>query len=529
MKILLILSKLLLIFSQNSCVNNSECNYHGNCINNTCICDSDYNGIKCNISICNGYINNNGICMDICNHGTYIHETDTCNCNNNWKTSRLSDTPNYLEGTCTQFTCQSDTQCQTLLNISSVSCPFIYNNCLCPIKYANFENNSAKCANVFYTIVWNIILLCQIFYINAYKYFIIPFLICLPFGKNRARCECHTSWFGRIKKMLRCIINCNGECTTKTNFSIIHDFALSIWVFKMAVFSYLFVSINEFIFFALSSYMLWLCTSIVLLLIGFLILMNGWFKNNLCEHNSTHTRYNNEMYNADTIYIGEREPTNNTSECCSCTSCRANCFTRTFCCCCLGARILYNWLFSIIPQFPNNLWGGFFGFCVGTHSKRNTYIGGNCFIDFMSLSCFNRIALHSNAKWLHFINSIIHTNNTETVDNDIYINRQLYNTGFTSLQPATATQYANGIKIVEKINYNPIHSKNYYDIENKTCCICMNDNVFNYCEWISCSHCFCKECTIDMINHKDNCKFPCPLCREISNTVLVFNINEGIL
>ena len=116
---------------------------------------------------------------------------------------------------------------------------------MCPIEYAGYINKYAKCTNLLYTIAWNIIILCQQFYLSAYKYFILPFLICLPFGKNKTRCECYTSWTARIKKIFQCPINCNGECTNNNNFTIKNDFALSIWVFKIAIFTYIFVAIVQ--------------------------------------------------------------------------------------------------------------------------------------------------------------------------------------------------------------------------------------------------------------------------------------------
>ena len=380
------------------------------------------------------------------------------------------------------------------------------------------------------------ILFCQSFYINAYKYFIIPFIICLPFGKIRTRCECHSSWISRIKKCIGIEINCNGECISKIGFFISQDFALSIWVLKIIIFIYLFVALNEILLFVLSSYLLWFCTSLVFCTIAFLLIINSCSKINcITNNNRNNNRNNNITYNVNNIYIGNHILINPNSECCQCNCFQTNYLTKFICCCCISTRIIYIWLFSIIPAFPNNLWGGLFGIYVGTHSIKNTYTGGNRFIDFMSLSCFNSISLHSNRRWLYFINSIIRTNNVANnyqnntldlnyiqIDNNQNDNNQDMLMDFTS--ESSFISNINGTKIVVKNNYIPDNCTNYSDIEKNTCCICMEENITEYCEWISCNHCFCKTCTNDMITFKENCKFPCPICRKTSNTVVLFEI-----
>ena len=542
-----------------ACINQNDCSNHGDCLNGVCSCNPGYTGMNCSKPFClHGNIKKDtcscdftrtlidGICQKKCRHGTYSIADDSCTCNPNWRTAGITDTINYIEGSCTQFKCKSNAQCKEFLGIPSATCPFTNFNCLCPISRAGFNNDKAKCAGIIYTISWEVYLWSLKFYENAYKYFLIPFIVCLLFGQNRTACTCHTGWSGRLKKWFDTPVTCRGQCTSETHFSIRNDFALSIWVMKICIFSYLVIGVNDLLFFGIESFIVWICICIAVIC-GIILCILGLCNNDsdsgggsnsdcciCCWGNNTyihesHTSGNN-TYTTDYVFIGGSPYRNEPLDCNCCDNCCPDDSCGKFCCCCciLGKK-LYRWLYSIFPRFPDNLWGGLLGLIMGTHSRRNTYISGNCFIDFMSLSWMNRNNFTSNNNWRASVKNTIRNES----DNTSIMNPILESTRRQSYESLSDTdergkimintRVINGVKYITKENYDASTSKNYSDVTNGECSICMEDSLNTFCHWIACGHIFCKECTIGMINKRRNCRFPCPFCRKISNTIIEFN------
>ena len=527
-------------------INQNDCSNHGDCLNSVCSCNPGYTGLNCSQSFClHGKIKQdntcscdftrtliNGICQKKCRHGNYSISDDSCSCNSDWGTAGITDTINYIEGSCTQFKCKSNVQCKELLGISSATCPFPKYNCLCPISKAGFDNDKAKCAGIIYTISWEVYLWSLKFYKNAYMYFLYPFLACLIFGQNRSACTCHSGWSGRLKVFCNQEVTCRGECTSRNGFSIRHDFALSIWVMKMCIFTYAAVGINDIVFFGIESFILWACLCIAIIC-GIILACAGLCNNdndndNECDvcicGNTTYIHeshtYGNHTYTTDYVFVG-RDPYPDDTLCCSNDE---NC--KCCCCTCILAKILYQWLYSIFPRFPDNLWGGILGVLMGTHSYRNSYVSGNCFIDFMSLSWMNRTNYIRNNNWRASIkNTIYNESNIELDTASIrspMLGRMVRESSYETLE-SSETKNINGVKYIKNSNFNASNSKNYSDVLSGTCSICMENSIENFCYWTTCGHIFCKECTMRMINKRKNCRFPCPFCRQVSNTVKKFN------
>ena len=603
---------LLNIYICYGCITRLDCTKNGNCVNGECVCENGYSGTnctpfcihgtiikdKCN---CNHDINSNrklvnGTCEKQCKHGNYVQNTDSCKCNDGWKKASIIDFLNYLKGSCSQFKCKSSSQCKQLLNINSATCSFKNYDCICPLSKINYSNKDAQCAGIMQTVSWEILKLCYIFYINAYWYFLWAFVILLPFGKNRSVCNCRKSWYIRTSNYCKSrSITCRGECTTDTKFSLRNDIALSIWILKCMIFSYMTLSITVAIFFSISFILLLILILIMMCMLLTLLLCMGICSsgggdinsNSSCNCNCLYCDYNCDRNyyssNNNTMYV-ENGPSN--------TNTNTN-NNRSMCCLNIIIFSIYRALFSIIPEFPNNLWGGFIGVLMGTHSRINTYTGGNRFIDFMSLNFMNTNNLRNNEEWLLFIkNNIVNNaytnigpepeqqnmnrfvdNNNEDTDstgsngstsngsngstgtgstgtgsNRIIGSNGSTGTGSTgtgsnriigsngSLRITTRADFRtaslitdtdiiilNGVKIIHKNNYEPLYNNiNYTEYNNNSCSICMDENIDEYCEWITCKHIFCKCCTYKMVDSRENCRFPCPFCRAISNTIIEF-------
>ena len=115
--------------------------------------------------------------LNNCSNGIWNESTQQCTCNNNWYNANFIDIVfnNMLNNTqCTQFKCETDNQCQSLLNISDSKCLIKNQNCYCGIKYAlkndgiGFKNKNAMCMGGLYVI--NIKLIFLIEYILTYSW-----------------------------------------------------------------------------------------------------------------------------------------------------------------------------------------------------------------------------------------------------------------------------------------------------------------------------------------------------------------------
>ncbi|CAJ1347062.1 unnamed protein product, partial [Effrenium voratum] len=89
-----------------------------------------------------------------CGHGHEDPELKNCLCDEGWKSAGITDTLHFMQGTCSQYGCVSDMECERRLDISGASCMVPGWNCYCGWQYAfhksltGYETNtteSAKC------------------------------------------------------------------------------------------------------------------------------------------------------------------------------------------------------------------------------------------------------------------------------------------------------------------------------------------------------------------------------------------------
>ena len=115
-----------------TCSGSEDCNYQGRCIDQACVCDTNYTGVDCNINLCEGIDCVNGYC-----------ENGNCNCFPGWNT-KMDVNDNYEK--CTVDVCQNN-KCGQEDEIKRGNCSRAENGrCLCLDGwYGEFcENNSCK-------------------------------------------------------------------------------------------------------------------------------------------------------------------------------------------------------------------------------------------------------------------------------------------------------------------------------------------------------------------------------------------------
>ncbi len=587
MKIIKITIYYYLVYLTAACQVANDCHQHGDCVNGVCQCQASWTGESCQTPNCvGGTIDKQGtchcdfgsslregICTKDCKHGVFQNTTGKCQCNDNWSTAGITDTIDWLKGSCSQFKCQTSNQCQSLLpSVSNPSCPVKGWNCYCGFSHLGFQNNQAGCMSFPYAF--------SVAVFKVYKYLCLSLfwkiglslaIISLPFGRRRPNCDHHRSWMAKIKNCLGCPTTCDGSCIYQKRWCLRDDFALSLYFVKTTCWWYMLASCLIAILGYIWSMILWIIISVVLIVAACaacLALCNGndSNSNNDCDNcerclccsdcngtgccSQSYTSHGN-TYNTNIVYIGGPYP----DPCWGCYCCeptpyygstertssypRSNSIDRNMnsssndnddcgngkcgCCCCCFTPLKY--LVSIYPVFPENLHGGFVGYLMGTHIKKNNYTGGNRFIDWMSLSQFRTRDLRHNQEWRQTIRGhLIHNYNETTINinDDDHVPQPLYeNYGdilSKPLIPASAPPLKHDYRTVYKYglylnNYalpitEEISIVNRDHINANECWICCEPAV-KWHVWKSCRHAYCESCSEKMLSQK----MPCPLCR----------------
>ncbi len=263
-----------------ACYTASDCNNNGNCINGVCNCNLDWEGTTCSHANCVfGEIKNrkclcnygsdliNGICTKKCENGIFNNRTNTCECNENWDTAGITDTIDWLKGTCSQFKCKTDNQCSELLpEVKDATCPVKGWNCYCGFGNLGHENTKAGCMSFTYALSISAFKLYKYLCLKLiWKISLVLAIISIPFGRKRPNCDHHRSWLAAIKKCLGVGSRGDGSCAHIKRFCVRDDFALSLYWIKSGIWWYTFFSALILILGYIWSMVLWIIIGIVLL------------------------------------------------------------------------------------------------------------------------------------------------------------------------------------------------------------------------------------------------------------------------
>ena len=341
-----------------------------------------------------GSVNINGICTKQCHHGDFSNITGKCTCWNNWAKAGITDTIDWIDNECTQFKCQSDSECQKLTGFSDSSCPVKNWNCYCGIKHHGWGTDKVQCMAIMYSIsTFTIKLYIELCKEWIWKIFALLALVSLPFGRRRIRCDHHTSWLAYVKKIFAIEIDCAGNCVNEKKLKISDDLALSVYWLKSCIWWYGFLSLLVLSLAYIWSIIFWIIIGVILVAFMCLMLCGAMSDGGdgcedacgdaccACGSSNFDPNYNYNTFNTtnyNIIYVGGPYPDNN---CCCYDPYREDTNTEQdkFCsqclCCCLIPifKMIENY-----PKFPENLHGGLTGFIMGTHILRNTISRWKC-------------------------------------------------------------------------------------------------------------------------------------------------------
>lgn len=493
-----------------------------------------------------------------CKHGVYNNATQNCQCFDHWATAGITDTVDFLEGVCEQYRCQSDQECQRILNIGYATCPIKGWNCYCgwewAVKFGGHgwetprKDGGGECMGVMYTFsVWATLCVSNIL-ATAWMFFLPLAVICLPFGKKRSICDHRRpSFWNWARQLFGCQSECRGACVMNTSCtldSILDNMAWTVYVLDLGIWFYMFMSLVLIIVLFIWSIALWIAIFIVLAataIAGMCAAMGDAGSSgdcctiDCCNPGDTgagldcccfcpHSPADPIAFNSDAFYISGAYP----SEPCYCGG--SSEMDRCSFCCCLQPLA---WLIFVFPAMPENAWGGFFGyFCFGTHILTPTerlYQGGNYLIEFFGMSWRRRNDLHSNEAWRALVRDFLLGESPIADENSLLARQHTLGRRFSggnyheveqhlsdgSEQEIVTIGRARAIKINRSFDESdgcvPSSFEDYLD--NK-CWICMSSNV-EWDLWLSCHHLFCSACSTVMLQRS----MPCPLCRVSSSVV----------
>jgi hypothetical protein len=506
-KVQYILCLLYAIPVMSRCKSRMDCSFHGDCTNGRCQCDDGWKGYSCIIRT--GDRN--------CGHGAYSNATDSCVCNDHWKTSGFTDTVNWLDGTCNQFECQSNSQCQELTGLSGAKCPIKNWNCYCGLSHAGFKTSNVKCMTGIYAFSFSAFyaykIACREY---IWKIAILLSILSLPFGMSRRECDHHRSWIYRyIKKS-----SCDGSCVHDRKWKLSNDLALSLYWLTVGAWWYGFLTLIGATLFFIWCVIIWILAIIACIAAICTSCKDNNNSNNdnccdccndsdcsvCCTDNYGYVRYHN---NVNIIYIGGPSPNN----CCDCD-------------CCSKIFSPLGWMIKSYPTFPQNLHGGVVGYLMGTHCTQSKDRALRCttIANFMSLRWMHSTDLRNNDRWRNTVRQHVRNDRQNPISQHIHrpSNKLLPHPPVNMDQSLlVASRSIRGSTVVETINNDipsevKIWNRDHY-CKNE-CWIC-NESSSTWHLWKHCNHAYCDSCSNEMLDRK----MPCPLCRQIPDIVRSYN------
>jgi len=365
--------------------------------------------------------------LAFCVHGTFNNRTGTCKCDDGWKVAGPTDIINHLKGSCTQFSCTSDTQCEEDLGIKGATCPIKGWDCYCGWSsafqgtgesyglgsgYQTWGKHGAACEGPLYTLSFFMTGATYMAVLTFWKVVLLAAFLMMPFGRTHVRCSCYDPGIFKVagaimKRCLRIQTRCDGQCTVQTDswWMLYHDFAWSIYILDVGIWAYAFLVIAWLTFLLAWGLLIWLivlCLALVVFIGGLCSDSGGGSADGSggdcdcmpadCVNFSCDGCCGSTGAGASdpflTFYAGGPFPGNTDCQCDCCHSMGK-------CCVCYPLAQL----FLQFPRRPENMWGGAFGrYCLGTHPlSREVYAGGSSFVDFFGFR--SQDDLHGDRDW----------------------------------------------------------------------------------------------------------------------------------
>eukprot|EP00931_Biecheleriopsis_adriatica_P076159 TRINITY_DN4989_c0_g1_i4.p1 TRINITY_DN4989_c0_g1~~TRINITY_DN4989_c0_g1_i4.p1 ORF type:complete len:934 (-),score=128.08 TRINITY_DN4989_c0_g1_i4:159-2960(-) len=492
-----------------------------------------------------------------CQHGYWDGQLERCTCYEGWKAAGITDTIHFLQGTCSQYECESDAQCEAQLSIAGASCMVRGWNCYCGWWYAfadgltGFETTpkqgGAKCMGVLYTFSMWASRMLESLLAQLWKFFVPFAVLLLPFGRKRAICDHHrpSLWNG-LRSLVGRQPRCRGTCLQRTGYNwdaFQDDFAWSFYVLDVMAWAYVFAIAFYVVVLFIWSVVLWACVILTLLAVCIVGALSACGEAASCDCaccGSCHSfdagccdcllmnGFQHSAPQADLMYYGGNFPYDpfwgyngmpmysaSDGQCCCC-DCRLVCFPIA-------------WLCYTFPRLPENAWGGLLGHYYGTHQStppERMYSGGNPVVEFLRMGWRRRADLHDDSEWREQVYNVL-MGETEQRDVEQQQPRSgqppeshthlLAETGGSVIQIRRANGNAHARKVER--SFDLVHDQcvpsSFEDYANNRCWICQDSND-EWDLWLSCHHLFCAKCSSEMLGRS----MPCPLCRVASSTVL---------
>eukprot|EP00927_Polykrikos_kofoidii_P066440 TRINITY_DN62039_c0_g1_i1.p1 TRINITY_DN62039_c0_g1~~TRINITY_DN62039_c0_g1_i1.p1 ORF type:complete len:536 (-),score=29.94 TRINITY_DN62039_c0_g1_i1:28-1635(-) len=480
-----------------------------------------------------------------CEHGTFNNDTSgggSCECDKHWRVAGFSDPWHKFLGTCSQFQCFSDSDCERRLSVPGAQCVVQGWNCDCGWQYATgllngystSGDDGGKCMGIFYLVSERITAFTLWLMANIWRPFVFVVLFALPFGEKKVRCRCHNprvfqTFFGLWKLFFGPPFNCHGDCVITPRWRpwhLFHDFAWSIYFFDICLWAYLFVIVLYIMGVVLGS-----VVAVAIIIFGLVVICIVLCSEGGCGSCSDANCTLSDMcgaegctcysapyspYQYDVFFFNGPDPQSNT-RCCNCQCCQ--CCQRCWLC------IPVAWVLVRFPSPPTNLWGGLFGFLIlGTHQfNERRYDGRSRLINAFNFQ--GAADLHEDSRWRQMVHDFILSPAPSPAPVDTNIRpRPGYSIGASAPQqdamsaPQKCIQIRNvTIQIQENAfqTSDLCHESTFGDYEKGECWICYSATSSTWDLWTGCGHLFCSRCSNEMLTRH----MPCPLCRTVSSTV----------
>jgi len=487
-----------------------------------------------------------------CRHGNYSDERQACDCLEGWSTAGITDTIDWIGGTCEQYHCQSDNVCQDVLGMPWATCPIPGWNCYCgwgeAIKLGGhgFENAGGKCMGLMYTfsvwtthkVEWAMYWLWQVVLVLA--------VLLLPFGRKRAICDHHwpSLWNG-IRRFMLWPTDCRGECVNSQTYTLDcfkDDIAWPLYVLDMGVWSYLFLICFYVLMMFYWSFVLWLLVLVMIIAVCLGAACSCMDPSGCSDAacigdgaghgcgdcfglGSCDCMGDIGFAGADTTdamlwsgtfpqstWLGFDPLTNYAYGRSNCDCC---CFCADLCRTCLKPLA---WLFYVFPAMPENAWGGICGYFIfGTHhltpEDRLYTEDTSPVVEFLRMGWRRQHDLHGDDAWRTRVRDFLLQTEAPGVRDSFRCRQEvrLLDDDVIAIGNARA-----------KLVYRQFDQEgdrcfpsSFEDYVMNECWIC-KESKGTWDLWLSCRHLFCEECSTEMLLRR----MPCPLCRVSSAVVL---------
>eukprot|EP00929_Paragymnodinium_shiwhaense_P072148 TRINITY_DN36621_c0_g1_i2.p1 TRINITY_DN36621_c0_g1~~TRINITY_DN36621_c0_g1_i2.p1 ORF type:complete len:608 (-),score=117.72 TRINITY_DN36621_c0_g1_i2:317-2140(-) len=456
-----------------------------------------------------------------CARGHFNDTSGHCSCRDGFRAAGITNPFNFIKGACTQYKCVSDAMCQEFLGIKDATCPVIGWNCDCGLLGSRFwsagASESAQCMYFHWALVSSLTRLFSLIMEKLWIVTLVAAVVLLPLGKN----------------MVGTAPGCSAAVLR-------HDFAWSFFAIKLGM--WLYVAIAT-VYFAMV--FTWV-TAIVALVLSMLAviaviacvlgiatlsgeglaacdmgqLCGGFSCDAGCAECGMCHVANSEMCSSSLAYCccaGEGEAAAGPAAlythdmCWGCyypmylgdpLFCRGSCVDRCSLIPCT------RWLVEAFPAVPENMLGGFLGFCVGTHPLRNRQSANSAIVRALSRPCW-RLSNRSD-RWRRSVYEWLHEREAAEA---------LAQLGLSPLEPlpdgASRTLYGETVVNILPGSFAEGDGLfNHEDYQENNCWICQSPGE-QWDHWLSCHHAFCSKCSGEMLRRS----MPCPFCRVRSNII----------